>query len=70
MIDLKFSGSILVLGDLMLDCYEEGKIERVSPEAPVPIISDISSRSVPEADSTFASIDLRLSSMYSHPTRR
>src|SRR3990167_10120453 len=29
---------ILIVGDIMLDQYLEGKIERMSPEAPVPIL--------------------------------
>src|SRR5215469_16632117 len=29
---------ILVVGDLMLDLYEWGRVERISPEAPVPIV--------------------------------
>jgi D-beta-D-heptose 7-phosphate kinase / D-beta-D-heptose 1-phosphate adenosyltransferase len=31
-------GRILVVGDAMLDRYAEGAIERISPEAPVPIV--------------------------------
>ncbi len=30
---------ILVLGDLMLDRYVWGKVERISPEAPVPVVA-------------------------------
>ena len=30
--------SILVVGDIMLDQYVWGKVERISPEAPVPVI--------------------------------
>ncbi len=34
-----FSGkNILVVGDVMLDKYIKGKVERISPEAPVPIV--------------------------------
>ena len=29
---------VLVLGDLMLDCYVTGEVERISPEAPVPVL--------------------------------
>lgn len=29
---------ILVVGDLMLDCYLWGDVERISPEAPVPVV--------------------------------
>lgn len=32
-------GNVLVVGDLMLDRYVYGKVGRVSPEAPVPIVS-------------------------------
>ncbi|MCJ7801462.1 MAG: D-glycero-beta-D-manno-heptose-7-phosphate kinase, partial [Candidatus Marinimicrobia bacterium] len=30
--------NILVIGDLLLDAYFWGKTERISPEAPVPIV--------------------------------
>ncbi|TAF74542.1 MAG: D-glycero-beta-D-manno-heptose-7-phosphate kinase [Bacteroidetes bacterium] len=30
---------ILIIGDVMLDVYDWGKVERISPEAPVPIIN-------------------------------
>lgn len=33
--------NILIIGDIMLDVYNWGKVERISPEAPVPIISII-----------------------------
>lgn len=29
----------LVIGDVMIDSYLWGKVERISPEAPVPIVS-------------------------------
>ncbi|MHB9315031.1 D-glycero-beta-D-manno-heptose-7-phosphate kinase, partial [Fusobacterium polymorphum] len=29
---------IAVIGDLMLDEYIMGKVERISPEAPVPVV--------------------------------
>lgn len=29
---------ILVIGDLMLDCYINGSVNRISPEAPVPVL--------------------------------
>jgi len=36
----KFNGlRILVIGDVMLDAYFMGKVNRISPEAPVPIVS-------------------------------
>jgi D-beta-D-heptose 7-phosphate kinase/D-beta-D-heptose 1-phosphate adenosyltransferase len=31
--------SVLVVGDVMLDCYVRGSVSRVSPEAPVPVVS-------------------------------
>jgi D-glycero-beta-D-manno-heptose-7-phosphate kinase len=35
----KFSSlNVVVLGDMMLDSYQWGKVQRISPEAPVPII--------------------------------
>ncbi|OUU23551.1 MAG: D-glycero-beta-D-manno-heptose 1-phosphate adenylyltransferase [Planctomycetia bacterium TMED53] len=36
---LKIETPILVLGDLMLDEYHYGDVERVSPEAPVPVVN-------------------------------
>ena len=39
-----FSGKkVLVLGDVMIDAYLQGKVNRISPEAPVPIV-DIEER--------------------------
>ena len=37
----------LVVGDLMLDEYREGEVERMSPEAPVPIVRVSSLRTAP-----------------------
>src|ERR1700733_7622074 len=31
--------NVLVVGDLMLDKYIDGEVHRVSPEAPVPVLS-------------------------------
>lgn len=36
--------SIMVIGDIMLDEYLEGTVERVSPEAPIPIVNLINNR--------------------------
>jgi D-glycero-beta-D-manno-heptose-7-phosphate kinase len=36
--DAMKSKSIMVIGDLMLDEYIWGKVERISPEAPVPVV--------------------------------
>lgn len=38
--------SILVIGDVMLDKYYEGNINRISPEAPVPVFKKQGERSV------------------------
>jgi len=37
---------ILVIGDIMLDHYTIGTVDRISPEAPVPIVKKIQSYSV------------------------
>src|SRR5882724_4664590 len=35
-----FNGlTVLIIGDVMLDSYVWGSVERISPEAPVPIIN-------------------------------
>src|SRR5215471_19078860 len=35
----RFAGRrVMVLGDLMLDRYLWGRVERISPEAPVPVV--------------------------------
>ena len=31
--------NVLIIGDVMLDSYIWGAVERISPEAPVPIIN-------------------------------
>jgi rfaE bifunctional protein kinase chain/domain len=38
---------ILVVGDLMLDRYIHGQVDRISPEAPVPVVKVLRERSVP-----------------------
>jgi D-beta-D-heptose 7-phosphate kinase/D-beta-D-heptose 1-phosphate adenosyltransferase len=38
---------VLVIGDLMLDEYVRGEVERISPEAPVPVVRVISENWVP-----------------------
>ncbi len=30
---------VMIIGDIMLDSYIWGKVERISPEAPVPVVS-------------------------------
>jgi D-beta-D-heptose 7-phosphate kinase/D-beta-D-heptose 1-phosphate adenosyltransferase len=32
-------GNVLVIGDVMLDCYWKGRASRISPEAPVPVLN-------------------------------
>ena len=39
--------SVAVLGDVMLDCYLSGTVNRISPEAPVPVLHVRSQRTVP-----------------------
>lgn len=36
-----------IIGDLILDCYIEGKVSRVSPEAPIPVVDRKNMRFVP-----------------------
>jgi D-beta-D-heptose 7-phosphate kinase/D-beta-D-heptose 1-phosphate adenosyltransferase len=38
LLDLLYGRSILVIGDLMIDQFVIGTVERISPEAPVPIV--------------------------------
>jgi D-glycero-beta-D-manno-heptose-7-phosphate kinase len=38
-LDSLVSKKILVIGDVMVDAYMWGKVERISPEAPVPIVT-------------------------------
>lgn len=46
--DIEIRGKrILVIGDIMLDIYFEGDIERISPEAPVPVFKYKRERYVP-----------------------
>lgn len=57
----KFAGKrVLVLGDVMLDEYLNGSVDRVSPEAPVPVVSLHSRTSKPGGA---ANVALNLSSL-------
>lgn len=38
--------AVLVVGDAMLDTYVEGSVDRVSPEAPIPVVRQTSARHV------------------------
>jgi D-beta-D-heptose 7-phosphate kinase/D-beta-D-heptose 1-phosphate adenosyltransferase len=44
MIPLNANASILVLGDAVLDIYVSGKVDRISPEAPVAVVLHTSDR--------------------------
>ncbi len=44
--DYKQAG-VLVVGDVMLDRYWHGPANRISPEAPVPVVKSRWSKSVP-----------------------
>lgn len=46
---------IAVIGDVMLDCYVHGDVERISPEAPVPVVRRRSERQVPGGAANVAS---------------
>lgn len=43
----KFSGKVLVYGDIMLDRYWRGEVSRISPEAPVPVVQINASEDLP-----------------------
>lgn len=48
MMDLSFtSGRVLVIGDVMLDSYVHGSADRLSPEAPVPVLRWARDQKVP-----------------------
>ncbi|KAB8029150.1 D-glycero-beta-D-manno-heptose 1-phosphate adenylyltransferase [Fluviispira multicolorata] len=38
---------IFIVGDIILDTYIEGKVSRISPEAPVPVVLESNRRAVP-----------------------
>ena len=39
--------SVLVAGDVMLDRYVYGRVERISPEAPIPVLAIESEQTMP-----------------------
>ena len=55
---------ILVLGDLMLDAYLEGSVERISPEAPVPVLEK---KSISYRLGGSANVALNLAVLGAHP---
>ncbi|HEX2395808.1 MAG TPA: PfkB family carbohydrate kinase, partial [Bacteroidales bacterium] len=42
LLDLFENLRVLIIGDVMLDSYVWGKVNRISPEAPVPVVTQIS----------------------------
>ncbi len=40
-------GKLVVIADVMLDCYVAGNVERISPEAPVPVVRQSRRSAVP-----------------------
>lgn len=53
---MDFSGAtVLVVGDVMLDRFVEGEIERISPEAPVPVLRLSRTREMPGGAGNVAS---------------
>jgi len=54
---------ILVIGDLMIDAYVWGKVSRISPEAPIPIVEVIKDESKPGGA---ANVGLNLMGMGAH----
>lgn len=55
---------IAVIGDVMLDCYMSGSVNRISPEAPVPVLRVTEERAVPggaaNVAANLASLGLRV----------
>jgi rfaE bifunctional protein kinase chain/domain len=49
---------VLVIGDVMLDAYWNGRVERISPEAPVPVV-DVSSREYRPGGAANVALNLR-----------
>ncbi len=56
--------NILIIGDVMIDSYMWGKVERISPEAPVPIVSISKSE---ERLGGAANVALNIASMGAEP---
>ncbi|MEO0311333.1 MAG: hypothetical protein RIQ89_990 [Bacteroidota bacterium] len=55
---------VMVIGDVMLDAYLWGKVDRISPEAPVPIVAVNRKESRPGGA---ANVALNLKSLGAHP---
>ena len=46
---------VLVIGDVMLDQFVDGDVKRISPEAPVPVLTKTNSRQMPGGAANVAS---------------
>jgi len=46
LIDRLAQANVLVIGDVLLDCFVEGAVARVSPEAPVPVLNHAAERAL------------------------
>ena len=46
-IDHFSSVRVLVVGDVMLDRFQYGKVDRISPEAPVPVFKPVRGEDIP-----------------------
>ena len=46
-IDHFSSVRVLVAGDVMLDRFQYGKVDRISPEAPVPVFKPVRGEDIP-----------------------
>lgn len=53
--DATFNRRFLVVGDLMVDTYVRGAVERISPEAPVPVFDELNIRRCPGGAANVAS---------------
>ena len=58
------SYNVLIVGDIMLDRYLKGKVSRISPEAPVPILEKINIEIMPGGA---ANVALNIKSLGSNP---
>lgn len=56
---------LLVVGDLMLDGYARGDVERISPEAPVPVLKHLTHHEVPGGA---ANVAMNIAALGGRPT--
>jgi D-beta-D-heptose 7-phosphate kinase/D-beta-D-heptose 1-phosphate adenosyltransferase len=57
---------VLVVGDVMLDRYVWGSVDRISPEAPVPVVRSLNTTSVPGGA---ANVAMNLAGLGAHVTQ-